>query len=156
MKVILNQDVKSLGKKGELVNVSDGYAKNYLIPRKIAAVADAAAMNELKNREASKAYQLAQEKAAAEKAAAELNGKTIRISAKAGANGRLFGSVTSKEIAEKIKEDYGIDIDKKRVVTEDIRSFGTYDINGLCIEHNETGQLYADASRSSLAFYFFS
>ncbi|MBQ6117806.1 MAG: 50S ribosomal protein L9 [Clostridia bacterium] len=127
MKVILNQDVKGLGKKGELVNVSDGYAKNYLVPRKIASFADAAAMNELKNREASKAYQLAQEKAAAEKAAAELNGKTIRISAKAGANGRLFGSVTSKEIAEKIKEDYGIDIDKKRVVTEDIRSFGTYE-----------------------------
>ena len=127
MKVILNQDVKGLGKKGELVNVSDGYAKNYLMPRKIASVADAAAMNELKNREASKAYQLAQEKAAAEKAAAELNGKTIRISAKAGANGRLFGSVTSKEISEKIKEEYGVDIDKKRIVTEDIRNFGTYE-----------------------------
>ena len=127
MKVILNQDVKSLGKKGELVNVSDGYAKNYLIPRKIAAVADAAAMNELKNREASKAYQLAKEKENAENAAKVLDGKTIKISAKAGANGRLFGSVTSKEISEKIKADYDIDIDKKRIVTEDIRSFGTYE-----------------------------
>lgn len=127
MKVILNQDVKSLGKKGELVNVSDGYAKNYLIPRKIAAVADAAAMNELKNREASKAYQLAKEKENAENAAKALDGKTIKISAKAGANGRLFGSVTSKEISEKIKADYDIDIDKKRIVTEDIRSFGTYE-----------------------------
>lgn len=127
MKVILNQDVKSLGKKGELVNVSDGYAKNYLIPRKIAAVADAAAMNELKNREASKAYQLAKEKENAENAAKTLDGKTIKISAKAGANGRLFGSVTSKEISEKIKADYDIDIDKKRIVTEDIRSFGTYE-----------------------------
>ena len=127
MKVILNQDVKSLGKKGELVNVSDGYAKNYLIPRKIAAVADAAAMNELKNREASKAYQLATEKENAETAAKTLDGKTIKSSAKAGANGRLFGSVTSKEISEKIKADYDIDIDKKRIVTEDIRSFGTYE-----------------------------
>ena len=127
MKVILNQDVKSLGKKGELVNVSDGYAKNYLIPRKIAAVADAAAMNERKNREASKAYQLAKEKENAENAAKALDGKTIKISAKAGANGRLFGSVTSKEISEKIKADYDIDIDKKRIVTEDIRSFGTYE-----------------------------
>ena len=127
MKVILKQDVKGLGKKGELVNVSDGYAKNYLVPRKIAAFADATAMNELKNREASKAYQLAQEKANAEKAAEVLNGKTIKISAKAGANGRLFGSVTSKEISEKIKELYDVDIDKKRIVTDDIRSFGTYE-----------------------------
>ena len=127
MKVILKQDVKGLGKKGELVNVSDGYAKNYLVPRKIAAFADATAMNELKNREASKAYQLAQEKANAEKAAEVLNGKTIKISAKAGANGRLFGSVTSKEISEKIKELFDIDIDKKRIVTDDIRSFGTYE-----------------------------
>ena len=127
MKVILNQDVKGLGKKGELVNASDGYAKNYLIPRKIASIADAAAMNELKNREASKAYQLAKEKENAENAAKALNGKTIKISAKAGANGRLFGSVTSKEISEKIKELYDIDIDKKRIVTDDIRSFGTYE-----------------------------
>ena len=127
MKVILNQDVKGLGKKGELVNASDGYAKNYLIPRKIASIADAAAMNELKNREASKAYQLAKEKENAENAARELDGKTIKISAKAGANGRLFGSVTSKEISEKIKELYDIDIDKKRIVTDDIRSFGTYE-----------------------------
>ena len=127
MKVILNQDVKGLGKKGELVNASDGYAKNYLIPRKIASIADAAAMNELKNREASKAYQLAKEKENAENAAKALDGKTIKISAKAGANGRLFGSVTSKEISEKIKELYDIDIDKKRIVTDDIRSFGTYE-----------------------------
>ena len=127
MKVILKQDVKGLGKKGELVNVSDGYAKNYLVPRKIAAFADAAAMNELRNREASKAYQLAQEKANAEKAAELLDGKTVKVSAKAGANGRLFGSVTSKEISEKIKETYDIDIDKKRIVTEDIRNFGTYE-----------------------------
>ncbi|MBQ2758807.1 MAG: 50S ribosomal protein L9 [Clostridia bacterium] len=127
MKVILNQDVKDLGKKGELVNVSDGYAKNFLIPRKIAVVADNAAMNELKNREASKAHHLAVEKAEAQAAADKLNGKSVKVQAKAGANGRLFGSVTSKEIAEKIKEQYNVEIDKKKIVSEDIRNYGTYE-----------------------------
>ncbi len=127
MKVILNKDVKDLGKKGELVNVSDGYAKNFLIPRKIAVVADATAMNELKNREMSKAHHLAVEKANAEAAAEKLNGKSVRISAKAGSNGRLFGSVTSKEIAEQIKNTFDIDIDKKKIVVDDIRSFGTFE-----------------------------
>lgn len=127
MKVILNKDVKDLGKKGELVNVSDGYAKNFLIPRKIAVVADATAMNELKNREMSKAHHLAVEKANAEAAAKTLEGQSVRISAKAGSNGRLFGSVTSKEIAEQIKKVYGIEIDKKKIVVEDIRSFGTFE-----------------------------
>lgn len=126
MKVILKQDVKDLGKKGELVNVSDGYGKNYLIPRKIAVVADAAAMNELKTREAAQAHRLAVEKAAAEENARLLEGKTVKVTANAGANGRLFGSVTSKEIADKIRETYGVEIDKKRIVVEDIRAFGTY------------------------------
>ena len=127
MKVILNKDVKDLGKKGELVNVSDGYAKNFLIPRKLAVIADATAMNELKNREMSKAHHLAVEKANAEAAAKTLEGKNIKIVAKAGANGRLFGSVTSKEIAERIKADYNIGIDKKKVIVDDIRSFGTFE-----------------------------
>lgn len=127
MKVILNKDVKDLGKKGELVNVSDGYAKNFLIPRKIAVIADATAMNELKNREMSKAHHLAVEKANAEAAANTLEGKSIKVSAKAGANGRLFGSVTSKEIAEQIKNQYNIEIDKKKIVIDDIRSFGTFE-----------------------------
>lgn len=127
MKVILNQDVKDLGKKGELVNVSDGYAKNFLIPRKIAVIADATAMNELKNREASKAHHLAMEKANAEATAQTLDGKTVKITAKAGANGRLFGSVAAKDIAEHIKSTFGIEIDKKKIVVEDIRSFGTYE-----------------------------
>ncbi len=141
MKVILKQDVKGLGKKGELVNVSDGYAKNYLVPRKIAAFADAAAMNELRNREASKAYQLAQEKANAEKAAELLDGRTVKVSAKAGANGRLFGSVTSKEISEKIKETYDVEIDRKKIVSEDIRNFGTYECT-LKIYSGITAKIY--------------
>lgn len=128
MKVILNQDVKELGKKGELVNVSDGYAKNYLIPRKIAAVADAGAMNELKNRESSKAHKLEVEKAEAKKAAETIDGKTVKITAKAGTNGRLFGSVTTKEIAEKLNVQYGVAIDKKCLtLSDDIRSCGTFE-----------------------------
>lgn len=127
MQVVLKQDVKDLGKKGQLVNVSDGYGKNYLIPRKIAVIADATAMNELKNREAAEAHRLAVEKANAEAAAEKINGKTVKISAKAGANGRLFGSVTSKEISEKLKADFDVDIDKKKITVAEIRNFGTYE-----------------------------
>ena len=127
MKVILKQDVKELGKKGELVNVSDGYAKNYLLPRKIAVIADAGALNELKNREEAKAHHLAEEKKAAQQTADTLSGKTVNVKARAGANGKLFGSVTSKEISENIKATFGIDIDKKKINIEDIRSFGTFE-----------------------------
>ena len=127
MQVILNQDIKELGKKGELVNVSDGYAKNYLIPRKLAVTADATAMNELKNRESSKAHKLAVEKANAEAAAEKIKGKTVNLTARAGTNGRLFGSVTTKDIAEKLKSDFGVAIDKKCLTVEDIRSCGTYE-----------------------------
>lgn len=128
MQIILNQDIKDLGKKGQLVNVSDGYAKNYLLPRKLAVIADAGAMNQLKNREASAAHKLAVEKATAEENAKILEGKTLKISANAGANGRLFGSVTSKEIAEKVKEQFGVDLEKKKYVVEDIRSYGVYPV----------------------------
>ena len=126
MKVILNADVKDLGKKGELVNVSDGYGKNYLIPRKLAKIADAAAMNELKNKAAAAAYKLEQEKATAEKNAQILEGKTIAVKANAGANGRLFGSVTSKEIAEKIKSEFDIDIEQNEEFDGDITTLGGF------------------------------
>ena len=128
MKIILNQDIKDLGKKGQLVNVSDGYAKNYLIPRKLAVIADAGAMNQLKNREASAAHKLAVEKATAEENAAKLEGKTVKVSANAGANGRLFGSVTAKEIAEKVKEQFGVELEKKKYIVDDIRAFGVYPV----------------------------
>lgn len=126
MKVVLNVDVKDLGKKGELVNVSDGYGKNYLIPRKLAKIADAGVMNDLKNKEAAEQYRLKKERETAEENARLLEGKTIAVKAKAGANGKIFGSITSKEIAEKIKEEYGVAIDKKKIVVEDIRQYGTY------------------------------
>lgn len=126
MKVVLKQDVKGLGKKGELVNTSDGYARNFLFPKGLAVEANAQSLTELKNREQSAKYKIETEIAAAKQAAAELEGKTIVIAAKAGANGKLFGSVTSKEIAEKVKSQFGIETDKRKIAVEDIKQFGTY------------------------------
>ncbi len=127
MKVVLKQDVKGLGKKGELVNTSDGYARNFLFPKGLAVEANAQSLTELKNREQSAKYKIETEIATAKKAAAELEGKTIVLTAKAGANGKLFGSVTSKEIAEKVKSQFGIETDKRKVIVEDIKQFGTYE-----------------------------
>ncbi|MEE1246520.1 MAG: 50S ribosomal protein L9 [Acutalibacteraceae bacterium] len=126
MKVILNQDVKGLGKKGELVNTSDGYARNFLFPRKLAAEANSQAMTELQNRENSKKHKIAVETQEAKDAAAKIEGKIIKVTAKAGQGGRLFGSVTSKEIAAEMKNQFGIDIDRRKITVNDIKAFGTY------------------------------
>lgn len=127
MKVILLQDVKSLGKKGELVEASDGYARNYLLPRKIAREANAQAMNEYKNAENSKNFKIATQKAQAEQQKKMLEGKKFVMTAKAGQGGRLFGSITAKQVAEEIKKQYNISVDKRKVVLEcDIKEFGTY------------------------------
>lgn len=127
MKVILLQDVKSLGKKGELVEASDGYARNYLLPRKIAREANAQAMNEYKNAENSKNFKIATQKAQAEQQKKMLEGKKFVMTAKAGQGGRLFGSITAKQVAEEIKKQYNIVVDKRKVVLEcDIKEFGTY------------------------------
>ena len=126
MKVIINQDVKGLGKKGELVNTSDGYARNFLFPRKLAAEANSQAMTELQNRENSKKHRIAVETQEAKDAAAKIEGKIIKVTAKAGQGGRLFGSVTSKEIAAEMKNQFGIDIDRRKITVNDIKAFGTY------------------------------
>ncbi|MBQ6825157.1 MAG: 50S ribosomal protein L9 [Clostridia bacterium] len=126
MKVILLADVKGHGKKGELCNVSDGYARNFLFPKKLAIEADNAAMNELKNREEAAAHHKKEEINAAKETAALLEGKTVTIKAKAGQNGRLFGSVTSKEIAAEIKNSLKVEIDRKKMNVSDIKNFGEY------------------------------
>ena len=126
MKVILKTDVKGLGKKGELVNASDGYARNFLFPRNLAVEADAQNVTEMKNAEASKQFKYDTEKANAQAAADKINGKTIALTAKAGKGGKLFGSVTAKEIAQKIKSDYAIDVDKRKITVGEIKTFGTY------------------------------
>ncbi len=128
MKVVLMQDVKGLGKKGELVNASDGYVRNFLFPRKLAMEANAQAMSELKNREASEKHRIDTEIANAKASAAVLEGKTVKLSAKAGANGKLFGSVTPKDVAEAISKEFNIALDKRKVAVEDIKTFGTYPV----------------------------
>lgn len=128
MKVVLLADVKGSGKKGELVNVSDGYARNFLFPKKLAKEANAQALNELKNVEESKAFKIKQETEAAQASADKINGKSVSILAKAGQGGKLFGSVTAKEIAEAIKKQYGVDVDKRKIDTKgDMKAFGTYE-----------------------------
>lgn len=128
MKVVLLADVKGSGKKGELVNVSDGYARNFLFPRKLAKEANAQAMNELKNAEQAKQHKIEVEKAAASDAAQKINGKTIKIYANAGQGGRLFGSVTSKEVAEELKKGFAVEVDKRKLeLSGEIKSFGTYE-----------------------------
>ena len=126
MKVVLLADVKGHGKKGELCNVSDGYARNFLFPKKLAIEANATAMNELRNREESKAHHIAEEKKTAEETAAKLDGKQIEITAKAGASGKLFGAVTAKGIAAEIKKKFDIDIDRRKMQVADIKQFGEY------------------------------
>ena len=127
MKVILLQDVKSLGKKGEMVSVADGYARNFLFPRGLAAEANAQAMTEMKNREAAREHKIEVDTQTARETAAALEGKTVHIAAKAGQNGKLFGSVTAKEVAETLKKQFGCDIDKRKITMEDIKAFGTYE-----------------------------
>ena len=127
MKVILQQDVKGIGKKGELVNVSDGYARNYLLPRKLVVEANPQAMTEYKNREAAKKHHEEMERQKAKDTAASIEGKSVKLTARAGSAGRLFGSVTSKEVAEAIAKTFSVEIDRKKVSLDaDIKAFGTY------------------------------
>ena len=129
MKVIFNTDVRGPGKKGEMKEVSDGYARNYLMPRGLASPATADAVNALKLKEKAKAAQMAKEKAAAEENAKRLSGVVVQISARAGQGGRLFGAVTSQEIAEALREQHGIEIEKNKIVqAEPIKQFGSYEV----------------------------
>ena len=129
MKVILQQDVKGQGKKGQMVEVSDGYARNFLLPRKLAVEANADNVNTMKLQEKARKAKEAAEKAEAEAVAEKLKESVVKISAKAGTGGRLFGAVTSKEIAEGLKAHYGIEINKSKIVQEEpIKTFGTYQL----------------------------
>ena len=130
MKVLLLQDVKGQGKKDQIVDVSDGYARNFLFPKKLAVVADNKAINEVKNKEASKQYKIETEKAAARAIAEKLSEITLKIQTGAGADGRLYGSVTSKDIAEALSKQYGITIDKRKIVMPDpIKAYGIYNFD---------------------------
>jgi large subunit ribosomal protein L9 len=129
MKVILKADVKGNGKKGEIINVSDGYARNFLFPKGLAVEANAQAMNEYNNAVSSKEHHEQVLKDEALKNKKILDAGSVTIKAKAGAGGRLFGSVTSKEIAAEIKNTLKLDIDKKKIVLDsDIKAFGTFTV----------------------------
>ena len=129
MKVILQQDVKGQGKKGQMVEVSDGYARNFLLPRKLAVSATADNINTMKQQEKARKAQEAAEKAQAEATAKQLEGLMVKITAKAGEGGRLFGAVTAKEVSEALSEQYGVNIAKtKLVLDEPIKACGGYQI----------------------------
>ena len=129
MKVILQQDVRGQGKKGQLVELSDGYARNFLLPRKLAVPATAENINTMKLQEKARQAQMAAEKAEAQALAEKLQGIQVKLAAKAGEGGRLFGAVTSKEIAEALSAQFGLNIAKtKLVLDEPIKACGGYQI----------------------------
>ena len=138
MKVILTQDVKGQGKKDQVVEVSDGYARNFLFPKKLAVAADAKSLNEIKNKEASKQHKIDVERAQAKEIAKKLENITLVFEYAAGADSKLYGSVTNKDISEKLKSAYGIDVDKRKIsLSEPIKSFGSFTADA---------KLYADVS----------
>ncbi len=129
MKVILLCDVKGQGKKDDIVNVSDGYARNFLFPQKKAVPADAKATNELKNKEEAKQFKIKEEIKAAKALAEKINNVQVEIKMEHGQDGRLYGSVTAKDIAEKLRQKVGFDIDKRKIVVKDtIKAYGNYSV----------------------------
>lgn len=127
MKVVLLCDVKGQGKKGEVVNVSDGYARNFLFPKNLATLADNKIMNELKGKEEARLRQIELEKQAARATAEKLQGIVVKIKAQAGADGKIYGSVTTKEIAEQLAAQHGIEVDRRKInLADPIKAFGTY------------------------------
>ena len=129
MKVILQQDVKGQGKKGQMVEVAEGYGRNFLLPRKLAVEATAENVNTMKMQDKAKRAREAEERAQAVATAEKLKGCQVKIRAKAGQGGRLFGSITSKEISEELKKQFGLDINKSKIVQNDpIKAFGGYEV----------------------------
>ena len=126
MKVILLQDVKAQGKKGDLINVSDGYARNFLFPKKLAIEADKGAIQDLKNKEEARLYKIEQEKKQAREIAERMDSLQVHIKASAGADGRFYGAVTSKEVAEQLLAQHGITVDRRKIQMDAIKTFGTY------------------------------
>lgn len=128
MKVILQKDVRGQGKKGQMVEVSDGYARNFLLPKKLAVAATAENVNTMNMQEKARREKEAREKEAALALASKIKDMPVKVKAKAGTGGRLFGSVTTKEISVALKEQYGVDIPKASLQSEPIKAFGTYQV----------------------------
>lgn len=147
MDVILKADVKGLGKKGEKVKASDGYARNYLFPKGLAIEANAQSLTELRNREQANQHKIDLEIAAANASKEKINGKTVKLTAKAGTSGRLFGSVTSKDVAAEIKKQYAVDVDKRKITMDDIKAFGSYKID-VKLYQNISAEMTVSVSES--------
>ena len=149
MKVVLTQDVKSQGKKGQLIDVSDGYARNFLFPKGLAVVADNKALNEIKGREEAEKHKAALELANAKDTAAKLESVTLNFTNQAGADGKLYGSVTSKEIAEALKAEFGITVDKRKIqLPEALKVFGRHTVN-VKLHPEVTGKINIVIKRQS-------
>ena len=130
MKVLLLQDVKGKGKKDQIINVSDGYARNFLFPKKLAVEADAKAMADAKNKEDARLFKIEQDKAAARELAGKLAAVTVKIKASAGADGRLYGSITTSDIAAALKEQHKLEVDRRKIVCDGaIKAFGSYTLD---------------------------
>ena len=130
MKVILLDNIKGVGKKDEIINASDGYARNYLLPKKLAVEANAENMSKLNNKKESANYKKDQEKQNAEELAKKLKGIMLKIKVKAGENGKIFRGVTSKEISENLKNQYNFIVDKKKIVLKEaIKTLGSFNVS---------------------------
>ena len=142
MKVILQQDVRGQGKKGQMVEVAEGYARNYLLPKKLAVPATAASMNTMKLQERARQAEEARQRAEAEAIAAKLKGVSVKLTARAGANGKLFGAVTSKEVSDALKEQHGIDLAKQKIVMDEpIKAYGSYELKAK-LGYEVSGTIY--------------
>ena len=142
MKVILQQDVKGHGKKGQMVEVAEGYGRNYLLPRKLAVEATAENVNTMKMQDKAKRAKEAEERAQAVATAEKLKSCQVKIAAKAGQGGRLFGSITSKEISDELKKQHGLDVNKSKIVQSDpIKAFGSYEVK-CKLGYEVTGTIY--------------
>ncbi len=142
MKVILLADVKGQGKKNQVIEVSDGYGKNFLIPRKLAKPADAQSLNDIKVKEESRLHRIEVEKQEARELAEKLKSLQVKIPASCGADGRLYGSVTAKDISERLQADHGIAIDKRKInVSDPIKAYGKYELE-VKLYPEVTGKIY--------------
>ena len=142
MKVILQQDVKGQGKKGQMVEVSEGYARNFLLPRKLAIAATADAINTMNLKEKARKAEEARQKAEAEAVAEKLKGIQVKVTARAGANGKLFGAVTSKEISDALLAQHGLELAKQKIVMDEpIKAYGSYQLKAK-LGYEVSGTIY--------------
>jgi len=148
MKVVLLKDVKGQGKKDQIIEVSDGYARNFLLPKGLATEASGAVLNDIKNKEASKAHKISLERAAAKETAEKLDSLKVELKVKSGGAGRMYGSVTAKEIAEALEKQHKITVDRRKMVMKDpIKQYGSYHID-VKLYTDVTGKIHVSVTEA--------